>query len=203
MPGPGDDHFFAVVDDGVEGLGVAATGLTSALHGAVTQPRSGRRVKLSRCFHSSLRLPPSSSVQPSRIAASIVACSRTRYGLKVSDDRPADPAVQLWNRRPSRKEIDTATGKVNGVRCRIGAGCQVEEMAALPDSSRVYLSGFGFAFDPPAPIFFYVVDTATLQVIAAPKMTTVGPMAASPTGKFLYISTILYLLGPTLLFTKI
>jgi len=62
-------------------------------------------------------------------------------------------------------------------------------MAALPDSSRVYLSGFGYTFDPPAPIFFYVVDTATLKVIAAPKMKSVGAMAASPTGKFLYIAT--------------
>jgi DNA-binding beta-propeller fold protein YncE len=86
-------------------------------------------------------------------------------------------------------EIDTATGKVNGVPCRIGTGCEVQEMAALPDSSRVYLAGFGYAFDPPAPIFFYAVDTATLQIVASVKMTTVGPMAASPTGKFLYIST--------------
>jgi len=85
-------------------------------------------------------------------------------------------------------EIDTATGNVNGVTCHLGAGCWVTEMAALPDSSRVYLAGFGFSFGGPAPTFFYVVDTATLQVIAAPKMTSIGAMAASPTGKFLYIS---------------
>ena len=91
--------------------------------------------------------------------------------------------------RAALTEIDTATGKVNGVPCRIGTGCEVVEMAALPDSSRVYLAGFGYVFDPPAPIFFYVVDTATLQIVASVKMTTVGPMAASPTGKFLYIST--------------
>lgn len=85
-------------------------------------------------------------------------------------------------------EVDVATGKVNGVACRIGTGCEVAEMAALPDSSRVYLSGFGFSDDCPCPIFFYVVDTATLQIVASPKMTTVGAMAASPTGQFLYIS---------------
>jgi len=85
-------------------------------------------------------------------------------------------------------EIDTATGKVNGVPCRLGFGCWVTDMAALPDSSRVYLAGFGFS-DGPGPVFFYVVDTATLKIIAAPKITSFGPMAASPTGKFLYIST--------------
>ena len=86
-------------------------------------------------------------------------------------------------------EIDVATGQVNGVPCLLGLGCWVTEMAALPDSSRVYLAGFGFSFGGPAPVFFYVVDTATLKVIAAPKIKPFGAMAASPTGKFLYIAT--------------
>ena len=86
-------------------------------------------------------------------------------------------------------EIDVATGQVNGVPCLLGLGCWVTEMAALPDSSRVYLAGFGFSFGGPAPVFFYVVDTATLKVIAAPKIKSFGAMAASPTGKFLYIAT--------------
>lgn len=86
-------------------------------------------------------------------------------------------------------EIDVATGKINAVPCKFGAGCTVAQMAALPDSSRVYLAGFGFSDDPGGPVFLDVVDTATLTVIASPKMKTVGAMAASPTGKFLYIST--------------
>ena len=86
-------------------------------------------------------------------------------------------------------EIDVATGQVNGVPCLLGLGCWVTEMAAVPDSSRVYLAGFGFSFGGPAPVFFYVVDTATLKVIAAAKIKSFGAMAASPTGKFLYIAT--------------
>jgi DNA-binding beta-propeller fold protein YncE len=85
-------------------------------------------------------------------------------------------------------EIDAATGDINIIPCKFGPGCTVAEMAALPDSSRVYMAGFGYSDDPDGPVFLDVVDTATLTVIASPKMTTVGAMAASPTGKFLYVS---------------
>jgi DNA-binding beta-propeller fold protein YncE len=86
-------------------------------------------------------------------------------------------------------EIDAATGEINNVPCKFPAGCTVAVMTALPDSSRVYLAGFGFSDDGNGPVFLDVLDTATLTVIASPKMTTVGAMAASPTGKFLYITT--------------
>ncbi|HTQ53714.1 MAG TPA: hypothetical protein VMI94_04590 [Bryobacteraceae bacterium] len=85
-------------------------------------------------------------------------------------------------------EIDTATGAVNGVNCPLGGGCEVSQMAALPDSSRVYLAGFWYALDS-APPFFFVVDTATKKIVAAPKIKVVDSMAASPSGAFLYIVT--------------
>jgi DNA-binding beta-propeller fold protein YncE len=86
-------------------------------------------------------------------------------------------------------EIDAATGKVNLIPCEFPSACTVAWMAALPNSSRVYMEGFGFSDDPNGPVFLDVVDTSTLTVIASPPMTSVGAMAVSPTGKFVYIST--------------
>lgn len=83
--------------------------------------------------------------------------------------------------------IRTATGVTSGVTCP--RTCLVERMAALPDSSRVYLSGitpFGVSGSVP---FFYVVDTATLGIVAAPKHVPVAPMAAAPSGAYLYLAT--------------
>jgi len=90
--------------------------------------------------------------------------------------------------QPEMTEIDTATGAVNGVPCPIGLGCWVTNMAALPDSSRVYLAGFGFGviFNPP---FFFVVDTITKTIVAAPRIRDFGAMAVSPSGTFMYIAT--------------
>lgn len=89
--------------------------------------------------------------------------------------------------QPELTEIDTATGAVNGIPCTVGFGCEVTNMAALPDSSRVYLAGFGSTINRNPP-FFYVVDTATRKVIATPKITSFGAMAAAPSGAYLYIA---------------
>jgi DNA-binding beta-propeller fold protein YncE len=88
----------------------------------------------------------------------------------------------------SLSEIDVTTGKVNGVPCLAGLGCEVSTMTALPDSSRVYLAGLPYSFGRARP-FFYVVDTATKAVIAAPTVNAIGQMAASPSGKSVYMST--------------
>jgi DNA-binding beta-propeller fold protein YncE len=62
-------------------------------------------------------------------------------------------------------------------------------MVALPNSSRVYVSGSRpFGDDGAVPIF-YVIDTATRAVIARSTTAKIGPMAASPSGSFLYIAT--------------
>ena len=97
--------------------------------------------------------------------------------------------AELTDDRTRIKVIEDDTQIVNNVPCKFPAGCTVAVMTALPDSSRVYLAGFGFSDDGNGQVFLDVLDTATLTVIASPKMTTVGAMAASPTGKFLYITT--------------
>ncbi|MGC9944899.1 MAG: hypothetical protein ABSF64_00760 [Bryobacteraceae bacterium] len=182
---------FAVIDTiGVSGTGNPQIGLTGTTNAAGTS--NGSRV-----FVAGIQ---SNSISEIDTATNKVARSYTAGSQSPSVTGSNPPAIMAT---PNGKqvylagsdfqteltEIDVATGGVNGVPCGIGTGCEVTEMAALPDSSRVYLAGFGFAFDAPAPIFFYVVDTATLQVVASVKMGNAGAMAASPTGKFLYIAT--------------
>jgi DNA-binding beta-propeller fold protein YncE len=83
--------------------------------------------------------------------------------------------------------IETATGTLSGVTCP--DECYIAEMVALPNSSRIYVSGSRpFGDDGAVPIF-YVIDTATRAVIARSTTAKIGPMAASPSGSFLYIAT--------------
>ena len=185
-----DPSTFAVTATiGVSGTANPQTGLTGPTNPAGTV--NGARVfvaglqsnsvsEISTATHKVARTYTAGSQSPSVTGSNPPAIMATPNGKQVYLAGSDFQSVLT--------EIDTATGAVNGVPCRIGTGCEVVEMAALPDSSRVYLSGFGYSFDN-APIFFYVVDTATLQIVTAIKMTTVGPMAASPTGQFLYIST--------------
>jgi YVTN family beta-propeller protein len=83
--------------------------------------------------------------------------------------------------------IETATGAVGGVTCPYE--CYMYSMTALPDSSRVYLAGLAPVGDDGSRPIFYVVNTATKEIVAALKIGSVGAMAASPTGTFLYVVT--------------
>jgi DNA-binding beta-propeller fold protein YncE len=83
--------------------------------------------------------------------------------------------------------IETATGAVSGVTCP--SQCLIDYVVSSPDSSRVYVSGLRpFGDDGSAPIF-YVINTATEKVIAHSAAASIGPMAAFPSGGFLYIAT--------------
>jgi YVTN family beta-propeller protein len=86
----------------------------------------------------------------------------------------------------SLSEVDVATGAVHGVPCPNGM-CEVETMAASPDSTKVYLAGFIFTGDS-SPPFFYVVSTATKTVTVAKRLKAIGAMAMAPSGATLYMS---------------
>jgi YVTN family beta-propeller protein len=81
--------------------------------------------------------------------------------------------------------IETATGALTGVACP--SECLIDEMVSSPDSSRVYASGLRPVGDDGAVPIFYVINTATEKVIAKATANG-GPMAASPSGAFLYIA---------------
>jgi len=83
-------------------------------------------------------------------------------------------------------EIDLATGKTSGVPCARGA-CMPSYMAALPDSSRVYFSGFS-PYGENSIHLFWVMDTATRRILSWEKKEG-GPMAMSPSGTFLYVAS--------------
>ena len=83
--------------------------------------------------------------------------------------------------------IETATGAVAGVNCP--NECLIDHMVASPDSTRVYVSGLRPVGDDGAVPIFYVINTATKEVIANSTTAKIGPMAASPSGGFLYIAT--------------
>jgi YVTN family beta-propeller protein len=86
---------------------------------------------------------------------------------------------------PSIPVIATATGAIGGVTCP--GECSVEDMVSSPDSNRLYASGFRPIGDDGGVPFFYVIDIPTKKVIAYSKTAKTGPMAASPSGAFLYI----------------
>jgi DNA-binding beta-propeller fold protein YncE len=83
--------------------------------------------------------------------------------------------------------IQTATGATAVVHCP--RTCIVEYMSALPDSRRVYLSGVAPVGVSGSVPFFYVVDPSTLRIVSAPKHVPVAPMAAAPSGSYLYIAS--------------
>ncbi len=83
--------------------------------------------------------------------------------------------------------IETATGTVSGVKCP--DSCAIFEMVALPDSTRVYLSGSKPIGDDGSQAIFWEVDTATLTVVARVSLAMVSAIAASPSGSFLYVGT--------------
>jgi len=83
--------------------------------------------------------------------------------------------------------IETATGVVSGVTCP--SQCFIANMVSSPDSSRVYVSGLRPVGDDDTAPIFYVINTATEKVIAHSAAASIGPMAASPSGGFLYIAT--------------
>jgi DNA-binding beta-propeller fold protein YncE len=86
---------------------------------------------------------------------------------------------------PAITVIETATGAISGVACP--AECSIEDMVTSPDSSRLYASGFRPFGDGGGLPIFYVIDASSLKVIANSKTAKIGPMAASPSGTFLYI----------------
>ena len=83
--------------------------------------------------------------------------------------------------------IETATGVVSGVTCP--SQCFIANMVSSPDSSRVYDSGLRPVGDDDTAPIFYVINTATEKAIAHSAAASIGPMAASPSGGFLYIAT--------------